>query len=336
MKTAIFVDGKKFIETEYKSEDDFQRVVRENFKTLFGAKTIFFDIRGRIESKALGATIPDGFLFDFRDEENPEFYLVEVELKEHEFYKHIFPQITRFFAFFKNPASRNDLIERLFSYIKSNPELEQEFKQYLGKKEIYKALKDIIDNSQNILLILDGGMPELDEVLKTYTDTWGKMVRVEIMKQYVSDDGRVVYTLTPDFQEVPFAEPVSAIEEGEVYTEAYHLEGVDKRIISVYEKVKNAMLKLDPNIKINPQKYYISLRKNRNFAYIKLRKAKMHIVIMLPYESGKNLIRKHKVTMLSQGIQDWYGAPCFQITLENEEDLDEVIHTLEEAYKLMG
>ncbi|MEM2191980.1 MAG: DUF5655 domain-containing protein [Candidatus Aenigmatarchaeota archaeon] len=179
-------------------------------------------------------------------------------------------------------------------------------------------------------------MPELDEVLKTYTNTWGKMVRVEIMKQYVSDDGRVVYTLTPDFQEVPFAETVSAIEEGEVYTEAYHLEGVDKKIISVYEKVKNAMLKLDPNIKINPQKYYISLRKNRNFAYIKLRKAKMHIVIMLPFESGKNLIRKHKVTMLSQGIQDWYGAPCFQITLENEEALDEVIKALEEAYKIMG
>lgn len=104
----------------------------------------------------------------------------------------------------------------------------------------------------------------------------------------------------------------------------------------MYEKVKNAMLKLDPNIKINPQKYYISLRKNRNFAYIKLRKAKMHIVIMLPFESGKNLIRKHKVTMLSQGIQDWYGAPCFQITLENEEALDEVIKALEEAYKIMG
>ena len=49
----------------------------------------------------------------------------------------------------------NNLIEKLFSFIKSNPELEQEFKQHLGKKEIYKALKDIIENSQNILLILD-------------------------------------------------------------------------------------------------------------------------------------------------------------------------------------
>jgi len=338
MKTAIFVDGNKFVEAGFKSEEDFERVVKENFKAFFGAKTIYFDVKGRVESKTLGATIPDGFLFDFRDEENPEFYLVEVELQQHDFYKHIFPQITRFFAFFKNTASRNNLIERLFSFIKSNPELEQEFKQYLGKKEIYKALKDIIDNSQNILLILDGEKPELEEVFETYTDTWDKMVKVEILKQYISNDGKVVYTLIPDFQEIPFVEPATISEtEGErAYTESYHLEGVDDKIISIYEQTKNAMLKIDSKIKVNPQKYYISLRKTKNFAYIKLRKSKMHIVLMLPYETGKDIITRHKITMLSPGIQDWYGAPCFQITLENAENLDEIIHALKEAYMQFG
>ena len=62
----------------------------------------------------------------------------------------------------------------------------------------------------------------------------------------------------------------------------------------------------------------------------------MHIVIMLPYEDGTNLIKRHKVTTLSQGIQNWYGAPCFRVTLENEENLDEIIKALEEAYKLQG
>jgi predicted transport protein len=164
------------------------------------------------------------------------------------------------------------------------------------------------------------------------------MVKVEILKQYISNDGKVVYTLIPDFQEIPFVEPATISEtEGErAYTESYHLEGVDDKIISIYEQTKNAMLKIDSKIKVNPQKYYISLRKTKNFAYIKLRKSKMHIVLMLPYETGKDIITRHKITMLSPGIQDWYGAPCFQITLENAENLDEIIHALKEAYMQFG
>ena len=336
MKSAIFMDGKKFVETEFKLEIDFEKIVREHFKTLFGAKTIFFDIRNKIDSKTLGSAIPDGFLFDFRDEENPEFYLVEVELQQHDFYKHIFPQITRFFAFFKNPASRNNLVEKLFSFVKSSPELEQEFKQYLGKKEIYKALKDIIENSQNILLILDESKPELQEVFETYTDTWDKMVKVEILKQYTAN-GKIIFTMNPDFQEIPFVEPPTE-EEGaeERYTESYHLEDVEKNIASVYEKIKTAMLKLDSNIRTNPQKYYVSLRKNKNFAYISFRKKKIWITIMLPYEAGINLIKKHKLKQLSAGVQKFYNGSCFTVTVEKEDNLDEIIKTLEEAYKLQS
>lgn len=76
----------------------------------------------------------------------------------------------------------NDLIEKLYQYIKENKELEDEFKKYIGKKEIFKALKDIIENSQNILIIFDDEKEEFQEVYYTYTDTWGKMVRLEILK----------------------------------------------------------------------------------------------------------------------------------------------------------
>jgi predicted transport protein len=336
MKSAIFMDGKKFEESEFTSEEAFEKIVITHSRTLFGAKTIYFNIKSKIDSKTFGSAIPDGFLFDFKDEENPEFYLVEVELQKHDFYKHIFPQITKFFAFFKNPSSRNNLIERLFSFIKSDSNLEQEFKQYLGKKEIYKALKDIIENSQNILMILDDNKPEMQEVIETYTDTWDKMVKVEILKQYTADE-KTIFTMNPDF-EMGLVEP--PIEEGETaqekYTENYHLEDVDSNIVSIYEKIKNALLRLDSNIKINPQKYYISLRKKRNFAYIEFSRKKIRLVIMLPYETGNELIKKHKITEPSQSIQDWYGVPCFKVTLENEENFEEIVKTLEEAYRQQG
>lgn len=135
------MDGNKFEEVTFKDEPEFERVVKQNSKTLFGSKTTYFDLKNKVDTRSLGSSIPDGFLFDFRDRDNPEFYIVEVELARHDFYKHIFPQITKFFAFFKNPASRNNLIEKLFHFIKSNQQLEEEFKQYSGKKEIYKAIK---------------------------------------------------------------------------------------------------------------------------------------------------------------------------------------------------
>ena len=332
MKSAIYMDGNRFIETEFKTEEDFEKIVKENSKTLFGIKTIYFDLKNKIDTKTLGYSIPDGFLFDFKDKENPEFYLVEVELEKHDFYKHIFPQITKFFAFFKNSTSRNNLIEKLFYFTKSNLQLEEEFKEYIGKKEIYKAIKDIIENSQNILLIIDENKPELQEVFETYTDTWDKIVKVEILKQYTANK-KTIFTLNPDFEDIGFIEPPIEEEVEERYTENFHTEGVEKIIASTYEKIKNAIIQIGQNIKINPQRYYISLRKNKNFAFIKIKREKLHIVIMLPYETGNILIKKHKLTQLHESVQNFYNGPCFKVTLENEDNIEEILKALEEAYK---
>lgn len=326
------MDGNKFTEIIFSEESEFEKVVKRNSKTLFGSKTIYFDLKNKVDTRSLGSSIPDGFLFDFKDKENPEFYIVEVELAKHDFYKHIFPQITKFFAFFKNAASRNNLIEKLFHFIKSNPQLEEEFKQYSGKKEIYKAIKDIIENSQNILIVIDENKPEFQEVMTTYTDSWDKMVKIEILKQYTADN-KTIFTLNPDFEDISFIEPSYQEETEDRYTESFHLDGVEQNIKSIFEKIKENILNIDNEIKVNPQKYYISLRKNRNFAFIEIKKKKLHIVIMLPYERGKELIKKHKLTQLHESVQNFYNGPCFKVTLMNEDNFDEIINTLEEAYK---
>lgn len=332
-RMAIFFNGKKFLESKFELENEFERLIKENSKLLFGKKTIYFDLKNKIDSKSLGSSLPDAFLFDFNDIENPEFYIVEIELAKHDFYKHIFPQITKFFAFFKNYQSISNLIEKLFHYIKTNEPIEQEFKQYLGRKEIYKALKDIIENSQNILLILDNEKQELQEVFDTYTDTWDKLVKVEILKKY-EGKGNIIFSLSPDFENIDLIEPVSSEEEqDEKYTEEYHLDGVEEKIKIIYEKIKNFIIKIDSNIKLNPQKYYISLRNNKNFAFIKIKKRKMHIVIMLPLEEGNNLIKHYTTTQLSEAVQNFYNGPSFRVTLDNDKYIDEIFKILEKAYK---
>ena len=162
----------------------------------------------------------------------------------------------------------------------------------------------------------------------------GKNVKVEILKQYTAN-GKTIFTMNPDFEDIGFNEPPTQeeAEDQEKYTESFHLEDVEKSIVGAYERIKDGIAKLDSSIKINPQKYYISLRKNRNFAFIKVKKKKLHIVVMIPYEFGNNLIKKHKLTQLSQSIQDFYNGACFKITIENEDNLDEIVRVLEEAYK---
>ncbi|NCN99013.1 hypothetical protein COU62_02525 [Candidatus Pacearchaeota archaeon CG10_big_fil_rev_8_21_14_0_10_35_219] len=53
MKSAIFMDGEKFVETEFKKEEEFEKVIKENSKILFGTKTIYFEIKNKVNTKSL-------------------------------------------------------------------------------------------------------------------------------------------------------------------------------------------------------------------------------------------------------------------------------------------
>ena len=77
---SIIYNNKIFIEQKYSLEDDFENEIYLNYKNLFGKNTIYINSKKKIESKSLGDTIPDGFLFDLSDIKNPEFYIIEVEL----------------------------------------------------------------------------------------------------------------------------------------------------------------------------------------------------------------------------------------------------------------
>jgi hypothetical protein len=163
--------NKKLTEYQFGNEAEFERVVVENSKQFFGGATIYLDSKKKIEGKYLGGTIPDGILFNLAEPENPEFYLVEVELVKHDFYKHIFPQLTKFFSALKNQQSISELVEKIFQIIKNDYTIFQEFKSHIKENELYKFIKDTVEKSQNILLILDGEKEELPEIMDTYSET---------------------------------------------------------------------------------------------------------------------------------------------------------------------
>lgn len=338
METVIYQNGVRFSEKIYKIEAEFEELVVLNSKTFFGQKTIYIDSKKKIDNNSFGGVIPDGFLFDFSDKKNPEFYLVEVELVKHSFFNHIFPQITKFFAFYKNPSSQGKLIEKLYTIFENDEDLRKELKNQIGKKEIFKFLKDTIENSQNILLIIDDEKKELPEITETYTDTWGKIVKVAILKQYTSGNNNdSIFSLSPDFENIEDIDIVSDGSNSETtkqpYTEQYHLDGINSNTLTIYSKIKQKLIEEIPNLIFNPQRYYISLRKKRNFAFIKVRKKKIAIVAMLYEDKIRNRIKHHDVSTLSQGIQNFYNGPCARINIEKNQNLDEIIQLLVDIQK---
>lgn len=324
------MNGKRFSETSFRDEATFEELVKKNSKTLFGPKTIYLDLKKQIESKTLGSSIPDGFLFDFAKKDYVDFYLVEVELASHDFYHHIFKQITKFFGFFQNKNSRTDLVENLFSCITSNRDVEEEFRSYLDKKDLHKVLRDILEDSQKILLILDDDKPELEEIFKTYQDTWDKMVTKEIVKEYTTKTDTILF-MDPGFGEIALA-PASQVEEGR-YTEDFHTRNTEEKVVRAYTKLREDIRSYDPEIAVNPQKYYISFRKRRNFAYLTMRRKKLRIIITLPIEQGRSMIKAHSVSEPSQAVQSFYGSPCFEVWVDDDKNLQEIIDAMKEAAK---
>ncbi|HLC63050.1 MAG TPA: DUF5655 domain-containing protein [Candidatus Nanoarchaeia archaeon] len=335
MNSAVYSNGSKLRKENFACENDFETEIRENSKKLFGDKTIYLDKKNKIESLSLGGSIPDAILFDFKDQEEVKFYLIEIELARHNFYTHIFPQITKFLAFYKNPVSLNSLIEKIHNFVTTNESIKKEFESLLNGQEIYKSIKDAVENNQKILLILDDKKVEIEEVQRVYTDTWNKLVTSAILSKF-SEGEKEVFILEPDFSEEitelkSYEEKES--EEDIVYSEGYHLEDVDNTIRYIYERIKQHMLRQNEQLIFNPQKYYISIRGKRNFAYLDIKKRKIKIAVMLPFEKGQEMIKTNKLRKFTEGIQKFYGRPSFEVTIENEENQGEVLDLLVEAYK---
>jgi predicted transport protein len=121
--------------------------------------------------------------------------------------------------------------------------------------------------------------------------------------------------------------------EVKVYAEEDHLINVTDDVVSLYKEIKEKISEIDDSIAFNPQRYYISLRKDKNFSYIKFTKSKIDIVILVPYEEGKNKLRHHKVTQLSEGVQKFYGRACFTVHITDSDNLGEVIDLIIETSK---
>lgn len=330
---VVYKEQKRFIEAEIKIEKNLEDDVVNNAKLFFGKDTIYIDAKKKLDIKSLGGCIPDGFLFDLSDKENPAFYIVEVELVKHDFYGHIFPQFTKFFGFYKISNNKGDLVDKLFGIIKNDENLKKEFKKYLQEKEIYKFVKDLIDESQNILLLIDGEKSELPDVMNTYNDTWGKFVKIIVLKKFVSSN-EILFTMDPEFENIDYSYVNKVIDEKHetdvLYDENYHLKNVSSEIKNAYNQIKASVNAFNADAKFNPRKYYIAISLDKNLAVFQFSKKKIRLVVMKDEDYVKSKVVYHHVKHLTESVQKFWNGNCCEIEIVNTNDIEEVIEIIKE------
>ena len=159
-------------------------------------------------------------------------------------------------------------------------------------------------------------------------------MKILIVKNYGPKKNGII-TVIPPFEQIEYIDAIT-MEEEDVgvearYSQEFHLDGVQEEIKDVYYAIINKLLLIYPNLTVNPQKYYISLRDNKNFSFIHVRKKKIRMVVRLEEKRVREILKKHVVVHLRQSVQDFWNGPSCEIIIENNNNLLDLIKVLKEA-----
>jgi hypothetical protein len=183
--TNILINNKRYDLLDFESEEEFEKVVVENSKSLFGKDSIYLDIKKRIgKNESYHKGVPDGYLIDFASKKQPQLYFVENELVTHDVYNHISEQLVRFNAMIK--TSPNQIRNKVLEVIKSSSKIISEINAYLKEtpfSNIDELMNFLVEKRIKIVLVIDEATSDLNDSLDVFRDR----PDVVTIKRYVND-----------------------------------------------------------------------------------------------------------------------------------------------------
>lgn len=180
MSEKILVDGVTYVPYHYMEESELEYFVIKHSGKIFG-KNNFYLPKSKLKSKGGLVSIPDGFVIDFN---NRKWYVVEIELAEHDVYNHIVPQMSKFINGIKNPDNRKELIGKFYEWFCSEPIEKAKSEILLGGMELYKTINDIIEKPPQFLVIID---KRTDQVAEAVSSIAGD-TRIIEFKTFIRED----------------------------------------------------------------------------------------------------------------------------------------------------
>lgn len=154
----LLKDGVKFTQHTFEREDQFEKIVFAQFKSIFGDNAILFD-KQKIRTATGIGTIPDAFVIS---PDKQKWYIIEVELATHSVYQHIIPQITRFKNALDNAQTRKILTKYFDKSIEEDLSKLASWVSATGDKTVFRLLSEILDAEPQLLIIIDDANEELE------------------------------------------------------------------------------------------------------------------------------------------------------------------------------
>jgi hypothetical protein len=117
----VIADGNRVLyrPLDYESEAEFEKAVVSLSDAMFGPSTIYVDVKKRMMGSKI-ISIPDGYLIDMTEADEPKLFIVENEIVRHDPFKHIGVQMLRFATSFEGVLT--DLRNFLMDQIARSPE----------------------------------------------------------------------------------------------------------------------------------------------------------------------------------------------------------------------
>ncbi len=192
----------KYTEIPYERESELEEAVNKVKEVLFGSKRIYLDDKKKIGKKGGTNNLPDGYLIDLTNKQEPKIFVVENDLSSHQHLKHIAVQILEFSLSFETSKVKvKNIVKEMLQRRKSEWAKCEKFAKQNGYENVDFLLESIIHkkDSFNALLIID----ELGEELETVLISRFKFpVEVTTLKRYKSQSGDVLYGFEPFLNEV--------------------------------------------------------------------------------------------------------------------------------------
>lgn len=159
----LLIDGVKYEVWIPPNEDEFEQVVKEHAKDIFGEQSIYLDIKTKLKSKLGTGSVPDGFLIFFGDV--PQWRIVEVELSGHPLHDHIVAQVGRFINGIENPSTQRGVVNAIDEEIRKDDFLTLRLREAIEPTEIYRFLINLISKQPILTIIIEEATEELRAAL---------------------------------------------------------------------------------------------------------------------------------------------------------------------------
>lgn len=192
----------RYIEIPYERESELEEAINEVKEALFGSTRIYLDDKKKIGKKGGTNNLPDGYLIDLTNSQDPKIFVVENDLSSHQHLKHIAVQILEFSLSFETSKVKvKNVIKEMLHKRKSEWTKCEDFAKRNGYENVDYLLESIIHkkDSFNALLIIDDLGEELETVL---ISRFKFPVEVTTLKRFKNQNGEILYDFQPFLNEV--------------------------------------------------------------------------------------------------------------------------------------